>query len=201
MGDGLREFADRYAAMSEAELMALARAYNSLLEPAQDALRAEFVRRNLEPPLLDEPEELRPRDLVTVRSYRDLPAADLARGLLESAGIHAWIQDDNLVRMDWFYSNAIGGIRLQVDAADAEAASEMLAQPIPSSFELTDGEEFAQPQCPRCGSIEIGVESGGRAGVKLVALAALSIPIPSGSPVWHCEACGARWQESEEEGA
>lgn len=115
--------------MSEPELMELARGYDSLVEPAQTALRAEFAKRNLEPSLIEEPAEVTSRDLVTVASYRDLPNADIARAALESAGIPAWIQDDNLVRMDWFYSNAIGGIRLQVDAADAEAAREILEQP------------------------------------------------------------------------
>lgn len=199
MSDGLQEFARRYAEMSEAELMELGRGYDSLVEPAQAALRAEFARRHLEPPLIEEPEHAEPRDLVTLQSYRDLPAADLARGLLESAGIPAWIQDDNLVRMDWFYSNAIGGIRLQVERANAEAARGILEQPMPATIELPNGDEFAQPRCPQCGSIEIGVETGPREGVKLVALATLALPIPAGSPVWRCEACGARWKQIGEE--
>lgn len=135
MNNGVREFADRYAVMSEAELMDLARSYDSLVEPAQEALRAEFAGRNLEPPLIEDPVEVTSRNLMTVASYRDLPAADLARAALESAGIPAWIQDDNLVRMDWFYSNAIGGIRLQVDATDAEAAREILDGPLPEPAE------------------------------------------------------------------
>jgi predicted RNA-binding Zn-ribbon protein involved in translation (DUF1610 family) len=197
MSDGLQEFAGRYAAMSEAELMELARSYDTLVEPAQEALRAEFSRRGLEPPVIDEPEQVERRDLVTIQSYRDLPAADLARGLLESAGIPAWIQDDNLVRVDWFWSNAVGGIRLQVDRTNAEAAREILAQPMPATIELGNGDEFAQPRCPQCGSIEIGVETGPREGVKLVALATFALPIPAGAPVWRCEACGARWKETD----
>ena len=129
MSHASHDFAQLYAEMSDPELMELARGYDSLVEEAQGALRAEFAKRNLEPPLIEEPAEVTSRSLVTVASYRDLPNADLARAALESAGIAAWIQDDNLVRMDWFYSNAIGGIRLQVDAADAEAAREILDQP------------------------------------------------------------------------
>lgn len=135
MSNAPEDFAQRYAAMSESELMELARGYDSLVEPAQAALRAEFARRNLEPPVIEEPVEVTSRNLVTVASYRDLPNADLARAALESAGIPAWIQDDNLVRMDWFYSNAIGGMRLQVDVADAEAAREILDQPPPEMNE------------------------------------------------------------------
>lgn len=177
MTNGQHDFPSRYAAMSETELMELARAYDSLVEPAQAALRAEFARRNLEPPLLDEPETIEPRDLVTIERFRDLPAADLARGLLDAAGIPAWVQDDHLVRMDWFYSNAIGGLRLQVERADAEAAREILDQPMPKTIELSDGGAFAQPQCPKCGSIEIGTENFSR------------------GTLWLCNACGARWKE------
>ncbi|HEY1808667.1 MAG TPA: DUF2007 domain-containing protein [Acidobacteriaceae bacterium] len=202
MSDGVREFADRYAAMSETELIELARSYDSLVEPAQDALRAEFDRRHLEPPVI-QPVELFdavPRDLMTIARYRDLPEADLARGLLESAGITAWIQDDNLVRMDWFYSNAVGGVRLQVDAVHADAAREILDQPMPAEFALDGGEEFAQPRCPKCGSEEVRFESP-RRGAALVALYALSVPLPPGSPSWHCGACGTRWQQAAEGGA
>src|SRR5580700_7900564 len=100
------DYAPRYAAMGEPELMELAQSYDSLVEAAQAALRSEFSRRNLEPPVVEEPMQAGSRDLVTVGRFRDLPNADLARALLESSGIPAFIQDDNLVRMDWFYSNA-----------------------------------------------------------------------------------------------
>jgi hypothetical protein len=47
---------------------------------------------------------------VTVRSHRDLTEAFVGRSLLESAGIPAWIADEHLVRMVWFYSNLVGGM-------------------------------------------------------------------------------------------
>jgi hypothetical protein len=101
------DLATQYAQMSESELMELARSYDGLLEIAQVALRAEFARRGLEPPLMEEPGKWEFRRLVTVRRYRDLAEAYVGRSLLESAGIPAWIADENLVRMDWFYSNLV----------------------------------------------------------------------------------------------
>jgi len=83
------DLAAQYAQMSETELMELARSYDGLLEIAQAALRAEFARRGLEPPLMEEPDELEFRPLATVRRYRDLTEALAARSLLESAGIPA----------------------------------------------------------------------------------------------------------------
>ena len=71
-------------------------------------------------------------DLVILRQFRDLPEALLAKGSLASAGIESFLADDNMVRMDWFISNLVGGIKLCVRPEDAEAALEMLEQPIPA---------------------------------------------------------------------
>jgi hypothetical protein len=44
-----------------------------------------------------------------LRRYRDMPAAFVERSALENAGIQCFLQDDNVVRMDWLWSNALGG--------------------------------------------------------------------------------------------
>jgi hypothetical protein len=190
------DLAAQYAQMSETELMELARSYDGLLEIAQVALRAEFTRRGLEPPLVEEPEEWEFRRLVTVRRYRDLAEAYAERSLLESAGIPAWIADENLVRMDWFYSNAVGGMRLQIDEREEATAREILEEGAPET--ITYGEEgvYVQPTCPKCGSAEITLGSGTERGRSLVALYVLSIPVPPREATWHCEACGARWVDT-----
>src|SRR6202008_3613019 len=122
------------------ELMALAQGYDSLTDDAQTALRAEFSKRSIEPPLV-EPEALpEKRNLVTIRRYRDLSEAIVARSFLESAGIPVYLRDENLVRLDWQVSNFIGGIRLQVEADDEQAAVELLNQPVSPTIELPEGE-------------------------------------------------------------
>jgi len=188
--------AARYAGMSETELMELARSYDGLLEIAQVALRAEFARRGLEPPLVEEPQEWEFRRLVTVRRYRDLAEAYVGRSLLESAGIPAWIADENLVRMDWFYSNLVGGMRLQVDEGEEAAAREILEEGAPGTITYGEEEVYVQPTCPKCGSAEITLGSGTERGQSLVALYVLSIPVPPREAIWQCEACGARWVDA-----
>jgi len=54
--------------------------------------------------------------------------AELARGALEAAGIEAFLFDDNMVRMDWFNANALGGVKLCVDAHNVEAANRVLQE-------------------------------------------------------------------------
>jgi hypothetical protein len=68
------ELAARYAALTEPDLLILARDYDSLTDPAQTALSAEFKHRGLQPPLIEE--ELTSVNLVTVERYRDLSESD-----------------------------------------------------------------------------------------------------------------------------
>jgi len=190
------DLAAQYAQMSETELMELAHSYDGLLEIARVVLRAEFARRRLEPPLVEEPEEWAFRRLVTVRRYRDLAEAYVGRSLLESAGIPAWIADENLVRMDWFYSNLVGGMRLQVDERDEKAAREILEEKAPETIMYGEEEVYVQPTCPKCGSAEITLGSGTERGRSFVALYVLSIPVPPREEAWHCEACGVQWVDA-----
>ena len=196
MNPNPEQWAAEYSQMSETELMQLAHSYDHLQETAQAALRAEFARRGLEPPLVEEPGEWALRRMVTVRHYRDLSEAIVGRTLLESAGIQAFIADEHLVRMDWFISNMVGGLRLQVDEQDESAAREILNQEVPSTINYGEEETFVQPTCPKCGSAEVTLGNGTEQGRSLVALYVLAIPVPPRDPEWHCEACGAKWADA-----
>ena len=46
-----------------------------------------------------------------------------------------------MVRMNWFISDFIGGIKLRVTPEDLEAANSILEQPIPEDF---DADEMGQ---------------------------------------------------------
>lgn len=182
--------------MGQTELMELAHSYDTLTGDAQAALREEFARRHMEPPLIESDEDAPvQRNLVTVRRYRDLSEAIVARSMLESAGIAVFLRDENLVRLDWQVSNFIGGIRLQVDAENERNALELLEQPVQKTVAYGVGEEFAQPHCPVCGSIEITFEGASRGGA-LAALYVLGLPVPAGKKSWVCSNCGARWEDS-----
>lgn len=198
--DAVRTFAENYAPMGEAELLSLAAAYDSLVEPAQDALRAEFARRGMEPPLLENQgrDEVTSRKLVTVRRYRDTSEAIVARSVVESAGIFCFLRDENLVRLDWQISNFIGGVSLQVSPEDAEAAEELLSQPTPESIEYEGQTQYVQPHCPRCGSINIVFEGNNRSAA-LVSTMLVGLPLPLGGESWRCDACGCRWADDGDE--
>jgi len=134
------------------------------------------------------------RDLVTVRSFRDLSEAIVARNAIESAGIFCILQDENFARVysSW-ESNWMGGLRLQVDASDVEAAEAILTQP-PGNIKFADEPAFEQPSCPRCKSDEICL-AGSTRGFALGT--AKLLPIPADSDAWICEHCGLAWLEDE----
>jgi hypothetical protein len=124
--------AARYAAMTELELQKVGRDPMALAEWARDALHEEMSKRGLqwkaEVPR-DEQAEAAGSDLpVVLRRYRDMPAAFIEKSVLENAGIECFLQDDNVVRMDWLWSNAMGGIKLVVRARDVEDAEQILSQ-------------------------------------------------------------------------
>ena len=118
-----------YAAQSDGELEQVAAQMTDLTDIAREALRTELAKRDLYVGDQDRPEDPHSpefRDLVVIRSYWNLLDAELAKGALESAGIEAFLFDDNMVRMDWFNANALGGIKLRVDPVNVEAAERIL---------------------------------------------------------------------------
>jgi hypothetical protein len=81
--------------------------------------------------------------------------AHLAKALLESEGIEAWVLDAGQIGVEWHVAGALGGIKVGVRAGDAERAREILARDY--SDALAGIDEAALPAsaeecCPRCGS-------------------------------------------------
>jgi Putative prokaryotic signal transducing protein len=136
-------FAARYAAMTDGELLELAARSWELNDAAWEALEDELDRRNLEiPPPEDVPqlESVEKRELVLLRRFRDLPEALLAKGKLESNGIESFLADDNMVRMDWFISNLLGGVKVLVNAEDFADAARLLNEPAAAEQEPADAD-------------------------------------------------------------
>lgn len=127
-----------YAGMSDMELQKVGNDPESLTDWAFEELREEMKRRGLDWLGKDMPlpsqivhsksvEDDPGNRPVVLRRYRNMPDAFVARSLLEDAGIESLLQDDNVVRMDWFWSDAIGGVKLVVRQKDAEESEKLLA--------------------------------------------------------------------------
>jgi hypothetical protein len=190
-----------YGAMSDGELQKIASQAADLTDVAREVLQQEIGHRALLPestPAATEasPEPETTEGLVTIRQFRDLHEALLAQGTLQSAGIDCFIADDNMVRMNWFWSNLIGGVKLQVRPEDAEGASEVLEQDIPESFDVEGLGAYEQPRCPKCQSLDIGFEEFEK-GFALTS-AYMMAPVPLRREKWKCHSCGHEWQETEQ---
>jgi len=191
-----RRLADNYAGMTDGELQRLVRHAASLTELAWDALEDEMDRRHLECVDDSAPEprqEMEVRELITIRQFRDLPEALLAKGSLESAGIECFLADENLVRLDWFISNFIGGIKLNVRAADEANARKLLDEPILEGLYVQGIGLYEQPRCPKCQSLDVNFQELDRPIAYMSAF--LRLPMPLQRTGWHCHGCDAEWED------
>jgi hypothetical protein len=212
-----RRLAESYSRHIDGELEKVAGQAYELTDIAREMLRAEMLRRGLTAPFVDHapvvpvpppspgdpppeapPVESQPGDeldvqkMVTIRKFRDLPEALFAKGSLESAGIECALLDDNMVRLDWFISNLLGGVKLQVRQEDSDVAEEILQQPIPENFDVPGIGEYEQPHCPKCQSLDVNFrEIAPAAYVSTI----LNVPIPFHRRAWRCHSCYAEWED------
>lgn len=133
---------------------------------------------------------------VLLRRFRDLPDAFLFQSILDSADIECFVTDENTIRMNWFLSNFLGGIKLFVRAADVDTASALFDQPVLESFDVEGVGEYQQPRCANCNSLEVSF-SGLNKPVDYVH-ALFGGPRPLRRSLWQCDSCGQHWPESNE---
>jgi len=135
---------ESYASKTDEELADIAIHAQELTDIAADVLRGEMADRQLavqgDNSGIGGQVNLDFRELVTIRSFWGLLEAEMAKGLLDSAGIESFLFDDNMVRMDWFNANALGGVKLRVDAENVDAANRVLQEVAERASAEGDGE-------------------------------------------------------------
>lgn len=113
-----------YRSRSDAELKSLADDAASLTDLAREVLRSEIFRRGLDIPLVEVPAPPPVTPILPIiRLYRDVPDALIAQSVLDSAGIDCFLFDENIIRLNWFLSYAVGQIKLRVADEDAPGRS------------------------------------------------------------------------------
>jgi len=146
-------------------------------------------------------------ELVTISKFVSLGEAKLAQGKLVSAGISAFVCDENMHAMNWHMGMALGGIRLQVPDSQVVRALEVLDdfEPEPSdvlAFEDEEDEEMEEVACcPECESLEIREVAGSNPRQITLWSSAIPLPEPPNQTIrrWKCLMCGYQWREAEEE--
>lgn len=130
--------------------------------------------------------------LVTIAQYRDLPEAGLAKSKLEAVGIPCFLDNEYTVGVNWLYSNALGGLKLNVPEECAEEAKAIIEEIIETvASEVSEG-LLSDSACPACGSTEIEPHNftGKFAAITLL----FSLPLFLFWKRYCCKSCGHRWK-------
>lgn len=124
--------------------------------------------------------------LVTVAQCTDALEAHILAGRLNAEGIQAFVAHEHHVWANWFLSQALEGVKVQVSARDADAAVKLLADLEQGAFAVEEPE-----RCPACGSVEIAKPSGSQR-LALLALWFVALPLPFSKRASRCSHCGRK---------
>ncbi len=64
--------------------------------------------------------------MVVIRRFRDPWEAQVAQSRLRDAGLTTCLLDENVVSLNWLYSQAVGGVGLCVEASQQDVAAALL---------------------------------------------------------------------------
>ncbi len=126
--------------------------------------------------------------MVLLTRFNSLEEAFLARAMLDSAGIDAFIPDEYTLQNNWIWTTALEGVRLMVPEETLDDARNILklSQENLSPY-LTD------ITCPQCGSTKVMNASLKRKAFAAL-IAILHLPLPFSRMKYACTDCGHRWK-------
>lgn len=127
--------------------------------------------------------------MITVATFSFPHEAHIAKLKLDAKGIPAFVADEHTINMQWLYSSAIGGVKLQVPAPFVEQATEALAEDLSDLLESDDEDDREEPRCPTCGSQALTPYIRGKKPAFLVFLL-LGFPLFFYRRGVRCDACG-----------
>lgn len=122
--------------------------------------------------------------------------AHIAKASLKGAGIESVIADEYTVNTQWLYSNAMGGVRLMVNAADIEIATSILNTDFSQAVIQSQETEDVKNTCPHCGSEELSPYTKGKKPAFIVFLL-LGFPLFFFKHGYKCKNCDAFIEKEE----
>lgn len=121
--------------------------------------------------------------MPVIASYTKMEDAHLAVSKLQGSGVDAWLRDEATANLYWLYSNAIGGVKVEVAPEDFERAREVLELP---------KEESGLLQCPGCGSENTRIRQMNL--VAALALIFIGLILPKFKNKADCLDCGESFE-------
>jgi hypothetical protein len=135
-------------------------------------------------------------ELITIKTYTYPHEVYVERGKLESEGIQTFLKDEATVQVYNFYSNAVGGVKLQVFAVDAERAITILnsVKETPRAITVFSKKELESSSlCPFCGSENISKKKNAT-WLTLIPYLLVGFILPVYRNSYICFECDQRWR-------
>ncbi|MFQ5482880.1 MAG: DUF2007 domain-containing protein [Nitrospinaceae bacterium] len=141
-----------------------------------------------------------PENLVTAATFSQPYEAHLAQQRLQEAGIPAFIVNEHTISINWLYSNALGGVQVQVPEDRVQEARGLLAEDRSRDMDPV----YEDPVlCPSCGSFDTDQKTVRKLHPMIplglsalmffvfgAAFILLVFPLFFGGPGVHCHTCG-----------
>ena|SRR5688572_11258606 len=144
---------------------------------------------------------------VSVSSYDHPAEAHIARQKMESEGIDAYLDNENLVATDFLLSNATGGIKLMVREPDVSAAEAVLRSKGTAELAIEEGRDIGDGgegdddsycdedwRCPKCHRTDVDLVPL-RRRLAMLSLLLLGVPLLLASRRLRCRNCGHEWRQ------
>ena len=135
------------------------------------------------------------QSLITIKTFTYPHEAYVIRGKLESEGIETFMRDEMTVQVHNFYSNAVGGVKLQVREKDADHAREILGLQQKETQDVVIIKKTAienENTCPFCGSENLA--KGKKANwLTLIPYVVVGFIFPVYKKSFTCFDCSKQW--------
>ena len=136
-------------------------------------------------------------DLITIATYVSPLEAHLAKGRLEAEGIPAFIAHEHHIWANWMLSNALGGVKVQINSSDTESAQQIIKTHNAGGYQadLDETQDTNTNPCPACGSNNI-TSRRSKLAVFLVfiSLGLLGVVFNIRKNHHQCNDCSQTWQ-------
>lgn len=137
--------------------------------------------------------------IVVFQRFTDPIKANIVKGLLDSYGIECFLSDENIVTLNALFSNAVGGVKLNIFEKDTDRISAILqSENIPAETEPFSEEGKNKVNCPNC--LSANVSYGGsvkrKFGYRDIFLSFLLMIYPfTMRKAYHCFDCGHEFKK------
>lgn len=133
-----------------------------------------------------------PEALLAVGAYSTWFEANLVKAELEAFDLSPWLADAQTINANWLWSNALGGIKVQILESEAAEARRILEAEADPGGEL-DWDDAAADACPVCGSSSTHpyVDKRGSFLTWLI----LGVPMFPALSRRVCADCGSKWKQ------